>query len=158
MGRVTRQTINDIYKLLYAYDHFTEYEGEPMVWVSVKALLMSLVASTLLCAPTWLADRQRNPFSWKIDWNVFIWLNIAFFVGFFIIVLVKSPTNKYTTCDYEFRRHRAMKKVFGRLPRKRREDIIDAVTTLGDETLNETITTKQYNALKTIIIWYKQKG
>ena len=158
MQKVTRQTINDIYKLLYAYDHFTEFEGEPIVWVSIKALLLSLAASTVLCAPTWLADRNRNPFSWRIDWNVFIWLNIAFFIGFFVIVLIKSPTDKYVKYDYAFRRHCAMKKAFSRLPRGRRNDIAELITTLGDDTLLETITTKQYNALKTVVAWYNQKG
>lgn len=160
MSRMTRQTLQDMHQMMYAYTNFTQYESTPMVWVTVQVTVMALLASLALCAPTWYADYKRNPFSWRIDWNVFGWLMVAFFVGFFIIVLIKTPTDPFAQQDIEFRRHRAMKKVYDKFPKARKDAIIDAIDAVDELNLTQldTINEKQLDAIRTVVVWARQKG
>lgn len=85
---------------------------------------------------------------------------VAFFVGFFIIVLIKTPTDAFAQQDIEFRRHRAMKKVYDKFPKARRDAIADVIDTVDelDMTQVDTINEKQLDAIRTIIVWSRQRG
>ena len=85
---------------------------------------------------------------------------VAFLVGFFIIVLIKTPTDPFAQQDIEFRRHRAMKKVYDKFPKARKDAIIDAIDAVDELNLTQldTINEKQLDAIRTVVVWARQKG
>ena len=132
MNRVPQQTINDIKRLADVCDRASRSEGYAFVKADLvpflkmvgKGFVAVTLAGLLLHAPLWLADRERNPFSWTMNTQM-LQLLLTLYVLTVIVTFVFYMKTRES--DPQFLRYAAIRRSFDTLPLERRVAIFNTL-------------------------------
>lgn len=138
MNRVSRQTVDDIQRLVNIHNQtlrsdfsaFFQAELIPYLKTILKGFFIVVFVGICLHAPTWMADRERNPFSWTMNTQI-LQLLVAIYATTVVVTFIIYMKNQEH--DPEFLRYRALRLAFDKLSPKRQSAILGAL-----ETANKT--------------------
>ena len=132
MNRVPQQTVNDIKRLADVCDRasrsgwyaFAKADMVPFLKMVLKGFVPVVLVGLALHAPTWMADRERNPFSWTPNTQI-LQLLIALYVVTVIVTTIIYI--KKSDHDSAFLRYAAVRRTFEALPSARQTAVLNAL-------------------------------
>ena len=138
MNRVSRQTVDDIKRLVSIHnqtlrsDFSALFQAEiiPYLKTISKGLFIIVFIGICLHAPTWLADRERNPFSWTMNTQILQLLVAIYIITVIVTFIIYMKNQEHGPV---FLRYRALRLAFDKLSPKRQLAILGAL-----ETANKT--------------------
>ena len=134
MNRVPQQTINDIKRLADVCDRasrsgwyaFAKANMIPFLKMVAKGFIPVILVGLALHAPTWMADRERNPFSWTPNTQILQVLITLYVITVIVVTIIYMKTSDH---DPAYLRYAAVRRTFDTLPYARQSAVLDTLET-----------------------------
>lgn len=132
MNRVPQQTINDIKRLADVCDRasrsgwyaFAKADMVPFLKMVLKGFVPVVLVGLALHVPTWMADRERNPFSWTPNTQI-----LQLLIALYVVTVIVTTTIYIKKSDHDpaFLRYAAVRRTFEALPSARQTAVLNAL-------------------------------
>ena len=134
MNRVPQQTVNDIKRLVDVCDRasrsgwyaFAKADMVPFLKMVLKGFVPVVLVGLALHVPTWMADRERNPFSWTPNTQI-----LQLLIALYVITVIVTTIIYIKKSDHDpaYLRYAAVRRAFDALPYARQSAVLDTLET-----------------------------